>query len=260
MFEARSLPTDLAAVRDAHAPDALVLDCERDFETMDPAVAEDLALLVDGLDPLSYPTEWVPSDAPEVLARLASDTFTIGAPGDGGVTWTRQTTPPTVFVKPRTEGSPADFVDFLLAEALVEAGSDPQLPEHFLGFFESKYRELVDATPLSPAGDYQLAAALYTAYRGLHTRDTFTDWRGDHDRLYDAWHDAGERLEPRLGDLSGELARGQTGFPAAAELACSAVKHALELPAPFAALDTRAYRQHGAAYACKWAEKTFEKL
>jgi hypothetical protein len=38
------------------------------------------------------------------------------------------------------------------------------------------------------------------------------------------------------------------------------LKHAVELPAPFAALDTSAYRDHGAAYAVRWAEKTFKKL
>jgi len=36
------------------------------------------------------------------------------------------------------------------------------------------------------------------------------------------------------------------------------VKHGLELPAPFAALDTEAYRDHGADYAVTWAEKTVE--
>lgn len=258
MFSERSLPDDLDAVRAAHAPDALVLDCERDFETLDPAVAENLAMLVDALDPLSYPDEWIPPDAPELLARLASGEFTIGAPGDGGVAWTNQTVPPTVFVKPRVEGSPEDFVAFLVAESLVEAGTD--LPEHFLGFFEDGYRDLAAATPLSPAGDYQLAAALYTAYCGLYTRDIFADWQGEHARLYDAWHDAGERLEPRLSNLSHELARGQTEFPAAAELACNAVKHAIELPSPFAALDTEAYRDHGADFAVRWAEKTFDHL
>jgi hypothetical protein len=258
MFEERPPAEPLAAVRDQYAPDALVFDCERDFETLDPAVAEDLALVVDGLDPQDYPDEWVPADAPEALHRYAGGEFTVGMPGDGGVAWTRQTDPPAVFVKPRLRGSPEDFVDFLLAEALVEVGLD--VPEHFLGFFEGQYLELVAATSLDPAGDYQLAAALYTAYLGLQTRETFAEWADSFPDLFDAWVDAGERLEPRLGDLAGEVARGETAFPAAAELACSAIKHGIEVPAPFAALDTGAYRENGAAYAVAWAEKTFERL
>ena len=258
MFDQRELAGSLAAVRDEHAPDALVFDCERDFETLDPAVAEDLALVVDGLDPQSYPDEWVPADAPEELHRYAGGEFTIGMPGDGGVAWTRQTDPPAVFVKPRLEGSPEAFVDFLLAEALVEVGLD--VPEHFLDFFEDQYPELTAATSLDPAGDYQLAAALTTAFVGLQTREVFADWADDYPALFDAWVDAGERLEPRLGDLASEMARGQTAFPAAAELACSAIKHSVEVPAPFAALDTSAYRENGAAYAVEWARKTFERL
>jgi len=56
------------------------------------------------------------------------------------------------------------------------------------------------------------------------------------------------------------VARGETTFPAATELACSAIKHDLDLPAPFAALDTLAYRDHGAEYAVRWAEKTVAAL
>ncbi|WP_255198208.1 DUF7089 family protein [Halorarius litoreus] len=271
MFSHRDLSTELEGVRNAYAPETLVLDVERDFETLDPAVAETLGLLVDRLDPLSYPAEWVPADAPELLSRLASDEFTIGAPGDGGVAWTRQTTPPTVFVKPRLQGSPPAFIDFLVAEALVQVGleaSDPDspdgpdhpLPEHFLGFFGEQYPALAAATPLSPADTYQLAYALFEAYIGLHTREVFVEWAGDHPALYDQWVDAGERLEPRLTELPSAVARGETGFAEAAEYACSAIKHDLELPAPFAALDTEAYRHHGPTYAVRWAEKTFEKL
>jgi hypothetical protein len=270
MFTARDLETELQGVRAAHAPDTLVLDVERDFETLDPAVAETLGLFVDELAPASYPAAWVPADAPELLHRLASDEFTIGAPGDGGVAWTRQTTPPTVFVKPRLQGSPPEFVDFLVAEALVQVGigipggdalSEPgALPEQFLPFFADRYRELADVTPLSPADTYQLAYALFEAYTGLHTRDVFADWAGDHPDLHAQWVDAGERLEPRLADLAQEVATGKTGFAAAAEYACSAIKHALDVPAPFAALDTDAYRHHGPEYAVRWAEKTFEKL
>jgi hypothetical protein len=258
MFTERDLTGELPAVRDAHAPDALVLDCERDFETLDPAVAEELGLLVDSLDPASYDPEWVPADAPEELHRYASSDFTIGMPEDGGVTWTHQTDPPVLLVKPRLETSPGPFVDFLIAEALVETGLG--VPEQFLGFFEAHYRELSEAVPLAAPGVYQLAGALYTAYVGLQTREVFTDWDGAYPDLHDAWADAGERLDPRLSDLSSELAMGQSDFPAAAELACSAVKHGRDLPAPFAALDSSAYAQAGPEYAVAWARKTFEKL
>ncbi|PSP83944.1 hypothetical protein BRC83_06780 [Halobacteriales archaeon QS_1_68_17] len=258
MFREREVTGEVAAVREAHAPGAVVVDCERDFETLDPAVAEDLALLTDRLDPAGYPAAWVPEDAPEQLHRYASDAFTVGMPGDGGVAWTRQTDPPVVLVKPRLRGSPDVFVDFLVAEALVQAGSG--LPEHFLPFFEARYRDLAAAVPLGPADTYQLAAALREAYLGLHTREISAEWDGEYPALFDAWHDAGERLEPRLADLPGELAREETGFGDAAELACSAIKHAVEIPAPFGALDTAAYREHGPTYAVAWAEKTFAAL
>lgn len=281
MFSERPLDGEVATVCDREAPDAIVLDTERDFETLDPAVAEDLLLLTNSVDPLSYPAEWVPADAPEQLHRFASSDFTIGMPGDGGVAWTGssdgeedertasgegrptshgQTDPPVVLVKPRLEGSPEGFIDFLLAEALVEVGLD--LPEHFLGFFGERYPDLTDAvgSRLDPAGTYQLAAALFDAYVGLHTREVFADWEGDLDGLHAAWVDAGKRLEPRLSDLSQEIAMGNTEFAPAAELAYSAVKHDVELPTPFAALDTQAYREYGAEYAVTWAEKTIESL
>lgn len=273
MFSERDLTTELAGVREAHAPTTLVFDVATDFETLDPEVAESLGLRVESLDPLSYPSEWVPEDAPEVLHRLASGEFTIGAPGDGGVAWTRQANPPLVFVKPRLKGSPEAFIDFLVAEALVEVGSE--LPEHFLGFFSERYQELAAATPLSPADTYQLAYALYDAYRGLHTREVFRGWADNCPALHEQWVDAGERLAPRLADLPSDVAMGRTEFADAAEFACSAIKHgrgdesaheptadgaSLDVPAPFAALDTTAYQQHGAAYAVRWAEKTFEKL
>ena len=256
MFEERSLPEDVAAVRERHAPDALVLDCASDFETLPPAQAEDLGLLVESLDPLSYPAEWLPDDAPELLRRFASTDFTIGMPGDGSVAWTHQTVPPTVFVKARVQGSPEEFVDFLVAEALAEVGTGE--PEHFLGFFGERYLELDAALPFDSGSVYQIAAALYDAYLGLHIRETFESWADDHPRLFAAWEDAGEQIEPRLEGLPGAMAREETDFADAAEFACSAVKHSLDLPAPFAALDTSAYRDHGAAYAVKWAEKTFE--
>jgi hypothetical protein len=259
-FTDRDLSTALAGVRDDHAPGALVLDSARDFETLPGARAEDLGLLVDALDPISYPDAWLPPDAPELLVRYASEEFTVGAPGDGGVAWTRQTDPLVVLVKPRLEGSPESFVDFLVAEALVQVGLD--LPEQFLGFFQARYPDLAATVGdrLDPVETYQVAAALYEAYLGLHTRETFAAWDGDCPDLFDAWLDAGERLEPRLGDLPGDLATGSTEFGDAAELACAAIKHGTEPPTPFGALDSPAYREYGADYALQWAETTFEKL
>lgn len=254
-FERRDLSPAVAAVREDHAPGAIVLDSGTDFETLDPARAEELGLIVDAIDPLSYPAEWFPADAPEVLERHAAESFTVGIPGDGSVTWTRQTTPPVVIVKPRVAGSPESFVDFLVAEALVEVGLDG--PESFPGFFGERYGDLAAATDLDPADTYQLAAALFSAWLGLHTRETFSAWEGD---LGAAWTDAGERLAPRIDDLPAEIARGNTAFPAAAELACSGIKHGLSLPAPFSALDSAAYREQGVDYAVTWAQKTFERL
>ncbi|MFU8867064.1 hypothetical protein [Natronococcus sp.] len=258
MFTARELSSPVAAIREEHAPDAVVVDCERDFETLAPAQAEDLGLLVDALEPATYPAEWLPEDAPELLVRYAGSDFTVGMPGDGSIAWTRQTVPPTVIIKPRVEGSPEPFIEFLLAEALVEVGLD--VPEHFLGFFEAEYRDLERATALDPAGTYQVAAALYDGWKALHTREVFAGWDDDHPELADAWRDAGTRLEDRVSGLPGAVARGETDFADATELACAAIKHGLELPAPFAALDTDAYRDHGPDYAITWAEKTFAAL
>jgi hypothetical protein len=272
MFDRRELSGPVATVRDRHAPAALVLDVAGEFEILPPELAENLGPMVDRFDPLSYPEEWVPTDAPEQLHRLAGGEFTIGMPGDGGVAWTRQTDPPTVFVKPRLEGSPDAFVSFLVAEALVEDGTD--LPEHFLGFFESRYTDLAASVSLSPADTYQLANAVYDAYVGLHTREVFGAWEpveddggstnlddsADLTPLHEAWIDAGERLEPRLSGLAEEVATGETSFAAAAELACSAVKHGIDPPTPFGALDTAAYRHHGADYAVEWVERTLAEL
>ena len=254
MFDERELDDEVAAVRDEHAPDALVLDCERDFETLPVAARDDLALLTDDLRPFSAPEAWLPDDAPELLRRYAGADLVVGMPGDGSVAWTRQTVPPVVVVKPRVQGSPESFVEFLVAEALVEAGLD--LPEQFLGFFEDVYPDFDAAVPLDSGSTYQLAAALYDAYVGLHTREVFAAWDDDHPGLFAAWQDAGERIEPRLAGVTREVSQGRTDFTDAAELACSAVKHGLDLPAPFAALDTEAYRDHGVEYAVKWAEKT----
>lgn len=257
-FERRSLGSSVDAAREAYASDCVVLDAAADFETLPPEAAEELGLVVDSLDPAAYPTEWLPENAPAQLRRYAGSDFTIGMPGDGTVVWTRQTVPPTVLVKKRSEGTPADFLEFLLAEAFVELSLD--VPEHFLPFFGESYRDLDAATPLGPNETYQLAAALFDAWVGLQTREVFRGWEGDHPDLHAAWVDAGERLTGRLDGLSGEVARGDLSFTAATEYACAAVKHDLDLPAPFSALDTEAYRDHGPDYAVRWAAKTFEKL
>ncbi|AHG05064.1 hypothetical protein HALDL1_16810 [Halobacterium sp. DL1] len=256
MFSERDLGDELAAVREAYAPGALVLDCARDFQTLPPEHRDDLALLTDAIAPHDYDESWLPADAPELLGRLTTAEFLVGTPGDGAVAWTTQTDPPVVFVKARMDGTPDAFAEFLVAEALVEAGLD--LPEQFLGFFGEQYRAFDAAVDGKPAAVYQLAAAGCDAYRGLHTRDEFAGWADDYPGLHDAWVDAGERIQPRISGLSGEIARGETSFSDAAELACSGVKHGVDLPAPFAALDTLAYRRHGASYAVKWAEKLFD--
>jgi hypothetical protein len=257
-FERRSLDGEVAAIRDAYAPDALVLDVGRDFETLPPAVAEDLGLLVDALDPATFPREWLPDDAPEVLVRYAGSDFTIGLPNDGTVVWTRQTVPPTVLVKFRARGTPGPFLDFLLAEAFVQLSLD--VPESFLPFFGERYPDLDRAVDTTPADVYQVAAALYEAWVGLGTREIFGGWADDYPGTHEAWVDTGERLEDRLADLPAEVARGKTSFAAATEYACAAVKHGLDLPTPFSALDTEAYREYGADYAVRWAEKTYGQL
>jgi hypothetical protein len=257
MFEPRELDGELEALREAEAPGAIVLDTEGDFETLPPEQAEELALVTERLDPASAPTAWLSPDAPEILQTYASETFTVGMPGDGSVVWTRQTDPPVLICKPRLDESPADFRDFLIAEALVQVGLD--VPEHFLGFFEARYPEFarVAGAQFDPNETYQLAAACYDAALGLQTRDVFAAWDGE---LFAAWLDAGEHIETRVRGLPSALARGETSFPDASELACSAIKHAAELPAPFDALDTTAYLDHGPEYAIKWLERTLAEL
>ena len=287
MFSLRNLDDDVAEVRDRYAPESPVIDVDADFETLPPAAAEDLGLFVDGLAPASSPADWLPADAPTVLERYAGPTFTVGLPGAGTVVRTRQTDPPAVLVKRRAEGTPDDFLAFLIADRLVAIGVEPvpgavapsngpsgRLPETFLTFFGPLYRDLDDAvrrsgspesdtespTGLGPHDTFQVATALFDAWVGLHTREVFASWDGEFPRLFDAWMDAGERLEGRLPDLPAEVARGETDFPTATEYGCSAVRHGLDLPAPFAALDTAAYRDRGAPYAVKWAEKTFQSV
>jgi hypothetical protein len=253
VFSERTLGPSVSGVRDEHAPDALVLDCERDFETLPPDGREALAVVTEAIDPLGYEESWVPADAPELLRRLVGPDLIIGTPGDGSVAWTRQTDPPLVLVKPRVEGSPEPFVEFLLAEALVEVGHG--FPEGFLGFFRETYPEFAAALDADPATVYQVAHACYRAYVGRHTRPVFSAWADEHPGLHDAWADAGERLAPRLGSLGADVSSGGTAFGDAAELACSGVKHGLDVPTPFDALDDPAFEEHGAGFAVAWAKR-----
>lgn len=263
-FERRTLAPPVESVRESYAPDCLVLDAPADFETLPPEAAEELGLLVESLDPVAYPMEWLPDDAPNQLRRFAGSDFTIGMPGDGTVVWTRQTVPPTVLTKQRAEGTPDDFLHFLFAEAFVELSLE--VPEHFLPFFGERYRDLDEVTPVGPNETYQLATALFDAWVGLQTREVFAGWAADasaeesHPEIHAAWVDAGERLVDRLNGLTGEVARGDLSFTAATEYACAAIKHDLDVPAPFSALETAAYREHGPEYAVRWAEKTFDAL
>jgi len=260
MFSERELSPTLAAVRERYAPEATVLDVEQDFETLPPGVAEDLGLLAASIEPASYPADWLPDTAPAALEQYAGPAFTIGMPGDGTVVWTTQTEPPTVLLKKRAEGTPEAFLEFLVAEAFVKI--DCRVPEQFLPFFGEQYVELADVTGLGPADVYQIAAALFDGWVGLQTREVFASWADEpqYDALYTSWLEAGERLEPRLGELSRLVAHGEMSFPAATEYACSAIKHGLELPTPFGALDTAAYREHGETYAVQWADTTVAAL
>lgn len=260
MFTERDLPDNLAAAREAYAPETIVLQTDRDFESLEPAQAEELGLLVDSLDPTSYPDDWLPPNSPELLERYAGSDFLVGMPGDGGISWTRQTDPPIVFVKPRLEGSPNEFVAFLIAEAFVQLSLGTH--EHCLAFFGDDYPDLVAAaeTLLSPAGAYQLANALHDAYVGLQTRELFGDWAEDYPELFDAWHDAGKRLEPRLDELPTMLNSGRVSMGDAAELACAAIKHNVEIPSPFGPLDSEAYLTYGPEFAVQWTERTFDAL
>ncbi|PSQ42800.1 hypothetical protein BRD17_07835 [Halobacteriales archaeon SW_7_68_16] len=253
MFGTRSIPEDLDALREAVAPESIVLDADRDFETLPPMAVEDLGLVVDDLDPVSYPAAWFPDDVPETVRRRATGDLTLGLPGDGSVVWTGQTDPPVVVVKPRTAGSPTDFVDFLIAEALVAVGGP--VPEDPLAFFTDGYADLAAAVPFGPAETYRLAAALYDGYCNLNARPTFREWGDEYGRLGAAWTDAGDRFTERVDGLPAALARGRTTIPEATEIACSALKHDIDVPAPFDALDTGIYGDRGAPFAVEWARR-----
>jgi hypothetical protein len=258
MFRERALGEELEVVRGEHAPEMLVLDCEADFESLPPEALDELALVTRAIEPVSYPAEWLPEGTPAPLRRFAGSDLVIGLPEGGSVIWTRQTEPPLCLVKARVQGAPAGFVDFLIANALVEVGLE--IPESFLGFFGERYPDLCETLSFDPRSSYQIAAALYRGWTGLHTRETFGGWEGGLPGLYDEWTDAGERLEPRLEGLPAEVATGETDFAEATEYACGAIRHDLPLPTPFSALDTEAYREYGAEYAVRWAEKTVTAL
>ena len=258
MFEAFDLPAELERFRDATLPGVLVLDCEREFESMPTDWVYELALFTEAIEPVRYPASWVPEDAPAPLRRLVTEEITIGLSGDGGVVRTTQTDPPIVFVKPRLSGAPDAFVEFLIAEAIVEI--DLGHPEHFLGFFEATYPRLQTAVGGDPQLAYHLGVALYAGWRGLGTRDRFAGWGDSYPYLHEAWTDAGDRLASRVDDLPASTADGRVSFADACELACSAIKHRLAIPNPFAALDVSAYREQGAPFAIRWVERTLEAL
>ncbi len=257
MFDRRDVSQPVDAVRSSTAPGALIVNTP-DFQTLQTARAEELGLVVDRIEPIAYDPAWLPESAPAQLRTTLETPFSIGLPGDGGVAWTKQTEPPVVFVKDRLEGSPPSFVEFLIAEALCEIGES--LPENCLGFFREAYLDLDAAVPLGPTDTYQLAVALFDAYRGLYTQPQFERFADDHLALFTAWKDAGERVEPRLDDLSREVATGRTSVTDAAELACGAIKHDVTIPTPFSVLDSAAYREEGPEFGIVWAEKTFDKL
>lgn len=257
MFSERAVSAPVDRVRDRQVAEALVLDCDHDFQTLPVAEAEELGVVVDSLDPLSHSPSWLPSDAPSVLQNAVSQELAIGMPGDGSVTWNRQTDPPVVLCKPRLNETPQAFADFLVAEAFVQIGLEEA--EDTLAFFGDEYPAFASAggSFLGGVETYQAARACYEGYLGLQTRETFATWDGP---LFEAWLDAGEQLDDRLSDLSAALASGRTSFSDGAELACSAIKHAGDIPPPFTALDAEVYLDHGPEYAVEWLDRTVTAL
>lgn len=258
MFEAYRPTGDLAALQAALEPTPLVLECERDFETLPTESVYELAMLTDDLAPLSVDPDWIPRDGPSHLQDLDDADPIIGLPGDGGVTWTRQTSPPAVLIKPRLAGAPTAFRDFLVAEALVQLREE--VPETMLEFFGERYPALQTAANDDPDLAYRLGISLHDGWCGHVTRSTFAGWTDSFPDLHAAWVDAGDRVQPRLEELPGLLAAGEMGFGAATELACSAIKHDCALPAPFDALTVAAFRDHGPDFAVRWTERTLAEL
>ncbi len=252
MFSERTLPDALERLRDEHAAGCLVLQCEQEFETMPAEWVYDLALVTEDIRPLSHPAAWIPEDAIPAIERTAGVDPAIGMPDDGSVTWTRQSEPPLVLVKPRASQLPDAFRQFLIAEALVEVGMG--VPETPVCFFEERFPE-VHAIMDEPTAAFQVAAALRRAWIGRQTRNVFSAWDGAYPSLQQAWQDAGDRLAGRVEDIPTLLAENELAFAEATELACNAVKHGIALPAPFDALDVEAYVDQGAPYALRWLEE-----
>lgn len=253
MFDALSLTEELATLRDDVAPAVRVVETEQEFETMPTEWLFELALITDDLHPLAHPDTWVPAEALPAARRTTERDPTIGMPDDGSVSWTRQTDPSMVFVKPRASGLPETFRDLLIGEALIEVSGD--YPETPVCFFQDAYRSVQEAVG-SPTVAFQLAAALRTGWIGRETRDVFQGWESSYPALYDGWVDAGERLEGRVNELSALMAADELSIADATELACNAIKHDIPLPAPFAAIDVDAYTEQGAPFARRWIEET----
>lgn len=258
MFSDFALAGDLASYRDDRAPSVRVLETDQEFETMPTDWLYELALITEDIAGTDVEESWIPADAPNALTQLTGTDPVIGAPGDGGVTWTRQTTPPLVFLKPRSAGIPESFRAYLIAEAITDIHLEH--PEHPLAFFAGTYPELQEALGGDPGLTYRLGAALTEAWCGLGRRSEIATWAGVYPTLYAAWGDAGDRLTGRIESLPSELANGSIGFAAATELACSAIKHDIDLPHPFDALDVAAFREHGPSFALRWTERTVEQL
>lgn len=254
MFTAHHLTPELEELRDELLPSALVLECEQEFEAMPEDWVYELALITESFDPLSHPEEWIPTDAPPSVGRLADGEPSIGMPGDGGISWTAQTEPPLVFLKPRLQGVPEGFRDFLIAEALLQCSLG--LPEEPVGWLGEEYPAFQEAAGGAPDAAYRLAAALMEGWNGLETRDHFATWESGYPGLHHAWVDAGDRLVERIDSLPRLVANGTLSFVDATELACSAIKHELALPSPYDALDEDAFREHGPAFAIRWTAET----
>ncbi len=253
MFTERSLSDELADLRGDHTPDCAVFDCEDEFETMPEEWVYELALVTEGLESLAHPAAWVPDDAIPAVRRTTGVDPVIGMPDDGSVTWTHQTEPPLVLVKPRASQLPEPFREFLIAEAIVELGRE--LPETPVGFFEARY-PAVQAAMDDPTNGFQVAAALRRGWIGLQTRSVFEDWDATYPHLHAAWMDAGERLAGRVEEIPSLRAEQTLDFAGATELAGNAIKHGIALPAPFDALDVSAFVDEGPTYALTWLEET----
>ena len=258
MFHPYGLREDLDDLRNELAPSTQILECDREFESMPEDWIYELAFVTDSIAPVTYPADWIPENAPSALDRYADTEPAIGLPGDGGVTWTANTDPSLVIVKPRLTGAPEDFRDFLVAEAILQLSLDH--PETAIEFFGESYPALQTATNDNVDLTFRLAVSLFDGWQGLETREQFRKWADRYPRLHDAWADAGEQLQPRIDSLPMLLSNRSLRFGEATELACSAIKHDLDLPSPFAALDVAAYRERGSEFAVRWTERTLEQL